>query len=188
LKWEEQAMTDLPPSDEQSSPRSSLLGRLLIAGFMGAVVVAECIFAYLWLPSSAQVAAQMEQMAKEAIVSEELKQAETSDSAVPAVEVALGRFTVTNHRLPSESTFRVEFDLWGTVAEQDQNEFATLFQRNERRFRDQVIVEIRNCEVSELEDPGLGLIKRRILAKSNALLGKPLLRSVIFADYAFVEL
>lgn len=51
-----------------------------------------------------------------------------------------------------------------------------------------MIVEIRNCEVGDLEDAGLGLIKRRFLEKSNALLGKPLLRSVIFADYTFVEL
>ena len=44
------------------------------------------------------------------------------------------------------------------------------------------------AKLSDLEDAGLGLIKRRILEKSNALFGKPLLRSVVFADYTFVEL
>ncbi len=56
------------------------------------------------------------------------------------------------------------------------------------RFRSQVIEEIRDSEISDLEDAGLGLIKRRFLEKSNALIGKPLLRSVVFADYTFVEL
>lgn len=165
-----------------------MVGRLLVAGFMGAVVVAECMFAYLWLPSSSQVAAQVEQMVKEAAVKEELQEAETRGATEVAVEVNLGKFTVTNHRLPSESTFRVEFELWGTVSEKDKQLFADLFARNERRFRDQVIVEIRNCDASDLEDPALGLIKRRILAKSNTLLGKSLVREVIFADYTFVEL
>ena len=44
-----------------------------------------------------------------------------------------------------------------------------------------------NCQIEDLTDPGLGLLKRRILAKSNDLLGKPLLRSVVFSDFSFVE-
>jgi flagellar FliL protein len=31
------------------------------------------------------------------------------------------------------------------------------------------------------------LLKRRILAKSNDLLGKPLLHSIVFSDFSFVE-
>jgi hypothetical protein len=34
------------------------------------------------------------------------------------------------------------------------------------------IAEVRNCDISALEDAGLGLIKRRFLEKRNALLGK----------------
>jgi hypothetical protein len=181
-------MSNAEPVTTAAKPRSSLLSRLFIACFMGGVVVAECMFAYFWLPSATEVAAQVEEIAKEAKESSEASQEGDKEKATPAVEVDLGKFTITNHRLPTETTFRTDFHLYGTVGEEEKEEFAELFARNEHRFRDQVIVEIRNCEVSDLEAPGLDLIKRRFLEKSNALLGKPLLRSVIFADYTFVEL
>ena len=57
----------------------------------------------------------------------------------------------------------------------------------QHRLRDQAIFEIRNCQIDDLTDPGLAVLKRRILAKSTDLLGKPLLRSVVFSDFSFVE-
>ena len=50
-----------------------------------------------------------------------------------------------------------------------------------------MIYEVRNSEIGDLTDPGLALIKRKILGKSNDLLGKPVLTTVVFSDYAFVE-
>ena len=175
------------PTPERKS-KTSMLARFLIAGFMGSVVAAECLFAYFWLPSASEVAAQVEQIAVDAKAAAEENQGKGKEEEEKTVEVDLGQFTITNHLLPTESTIRTDFHLFGTVAEKEQEEFKELYARNEKRFRDQVIVEIRTCEVSDLEDPGLGLIKRRFLETSNALLGKPLLRSVIFADYTFVEL
>lgn len=167
--------------------KTSLFARLLIAAFMGAVVIAECLFAYFWLPSAGEVAAQVEQLATAAEQASGDAPGGQVDAAA-CIEVDLGSFTVTNHRLPTEATFRTDFHLFGTVAEVDADEFKQLFQRHERRFRDLVIMEIRHCDVKDLEDAGLGLIKRRFLEKSNALFGRPVLQSVFFADYTFVEL
>jgi hypothetical protein len=50
-----------------------------------------------------------------------------------------------------------------------------------------VIVTLRSSELGDLTDAGLGLIKRRILEKTNRTLGKPYLRSVIFSDFSFIE-
>jgi hypothetical protein len=50
-----------------------------------------------------------------------------------------------------------------------------------------VIFEIRNSRVEDLVDPGLALLKRKILAKSNELLGQPVLRAVLFSDFSFIE-
>jgi len=55
------------------------------------------------------------------------------------------------------------------------------------RFRDQVLVEVRNSEPADLADPGLALIKRRILEKSNDLFGDPILRSIIFSQFSYIE-
>ncbi len=46
---------------------------------------------------------------------------------------------------------------------------------------------VRNSQITDLSDPGLGLLKRQILAKTNALLGEPLLKEVIFSDFVVVE-
>ncbi len=175
-------------STTESKPRSSLLSRLIIASFMGCVVAAECLFAYFWLPSASEVSAQVEQIAREAQEAAEASQADSAADTTPTVEVDLGKFTITNHQLPNETTFRTDFHLFGTVSEAEKKDFTELFGRNEHRFRDQVIMEIRNCKVSDLEDASLDLIKRRFLEKSNALFGKPVLRSIIFADYTFVQL
>jgi hypothetical protein len=180
-------MSNAEPEPRTSKPGTSLLGRLFIACFMACVVGAECLFAYFWLPSASEVTAQVEQIAEEAKAASE-KEADKADETTPAVEVDLGKFTITNHQLPNETTFRTDFHLFGTVSEAERAEFTELFARNEQRFRDQVIVEIRNCKVTDLEDAGLGLIKRQFLEKSNALFGKPVLRSIIFADYTFVQL
>ena len=130
----------------------------------------------------------MQQLAEKAQNDADINSENQEDQETPTVEVDLGSFTVTNHRVATESTFRTDFHLWGTVAESDLDEFNTIYQRNMNRFRSQVIEEIRESDISDLEAAGLGLIKRRFLEKSNALFGKPLLRSVLFADYTFVEL
>ena len=181
-------MTDSEQQGNETTKSGSLIGRFLIVAFMSGVVMSECLFAYFWLPSAEEVAAQVELVARQAQINPDGSRANKEIQDDLVVEVDLGAFTITNHRLLTESTFRTDFHLWGTVPEEDVNEFNKLFQRNLNRFRNRVIEEIRNSEISDLEDAGLGLIKRRFLEKSNALLGKPLLRSVVFADYTFVEL
>lgn len=179
-------MTDSEQQVNEQKSGGGMLGRLLIVAFMGAVVMSECLFAYFWLPSADEVAARVEAMATKA--KNEKKQGNSEDEAALAVEIDLGAFTITNHRLASESTFRTDFHLWGTVLEEDQKEFAQLFERNKNRFRNLVIEVIQNSERSDLTDPGLGSIKRDLLGKSNALFGKPILKEILFAEYTFVEL
>lgn len=174
------------PQEEQPKRGGSVMGRLLIAVFMGAVIMSECLFAYFWLPSPKQVAARVEQMAEKA--QKKGDQENSEDEEALEVEVDLGGFTLTNHRLATESTFRTDFHLWGTVSEADKETFKQLFKRNKNRFRNLVLEEIQNSERTDLTDPGLGSIKRRILDKSNALFGQPVLREVLFAEYTFVEL
>lgn len=67
------------------------------------------------------------------------------------------------------------------------DEFTRLFEKHKHRLRDQVIVIVRSAELTDFADPSLGLIRRKILEKSNRLLGKPLLEEVIFSDFSLVE-
>ena len=103
------------------------------------------------------------------------------------VEVDLGEYSITVSQPNTSTALRVDFHLYGTVLEGDQTELTSLLDRNVHRFRDQVLYEIRNSESSDLADPGLALIKRRILEKSNALFDSPILRSVVFSQFSYIE-
>lgn len=105
----------------------------------------------------------------------------------PTVEIDLGEYKITSHQSESNITVRIDFKLFGVVLEEEQQLMAKLFERHQHRFRDQVIFEVRNASLNDLADPGLGLIKRRILEKSNRLLGKSVLQSIVFSDFSFVE-
>ena len=170
-----------PPASNKS-----LLGRLIIAAFMGGIVLTECALAYVFIPSADDLVQRAEENAKEEM-KKDSDEAVAAKDTKPVVEIELGRFGVTAHQPQSSTTLRVDFTLVGTVLEGEENDFQDLLARNQHRFRDMVIVEIRNSEVADLTDPGLGLIKRRILEKSNALFGRPILRSVFFSDYTYLD-
>ncbi len=165
----------------------SLGSKLMIVGFMSIVVLVEVVAAYCLIPSADQVAQlAKDKMAKElpAVLagSEEQKKEKN-----PVMEIDLGQYSVTASQSDSSVALRIDFHLYGTVVENDASETTSLFERNTHRFRDQVLYEIRNADLTDLNDPGLGLIKRRILEKSNALFGKPVLRAVVFSDFSFIE-
>jgi len=71
--------------------------------------------------------------------------------------------------------------------EEDASKFGKLLKKNKHRFRDTVIVTVRNSSPADLSDPALGLIKRQILAKTNSLLGEPMLKEVIFSEFSVVQ-
>ncbi|NUQ61005.1 MAG: hypothetical protein HUU20_00845 [Pirellulales bacterium] len=168
---------------------SSLIGKLMIVLFLTAVILAECVVAYLYLPSVEQTAA----LAGTAAAAEPKKEAashETEESEgepTEQLEVDLEEFTVTAFQPASNTTLRIDFHLYGTVATKDQAEFQHEMEKNVHRFREQVIVIVRSAELTDLTDAGLGLIKRKILEKTNRILGKPLLKSVIVSDFSFIE-
>jgi hypothetical protein len=112
---------------------------------------------------------------------------ESGEHAAHEVEVELGKFNVVIHQPAANLTMRVNFHLIGTLPADASKEFEELLHHNEHRLRDQVIFEIRNSRVEDLTDPGLALLKRKILAKSNELLGKPILHTVLFSDFSYIE-
>ena len=166
-----------------------MTGKLIICGFMAIVVAVECLLAFLFIPSAEEVAALAEEkMTKKlpaTVAQDELVIQDEQDAA--AVEVELGEYTITVAQANSNLSLRVDFQLYGTVLEKEKAELSAAMERNKHRFRDQILFEIRNSDVEDLSDPALGLIKRRILEKSNALLGKPLLQSIVFSQFSYIE-
>ena len=182
---EQHAIDDLAPPGKSRSPMAYKIGLLL---FVVAVVAVECLIAYLWLPSASDAAALSGEMIEgQASLAAIAEDQQDQEELVEELEIDLGEFNVTAFQPISNTTLRIDFHLFATVAVADFNEIVRLHEENEHRFREQVIVTIRSADITDLTDAGLGLIKRKILEKSNRLLGKPLLRTIVFSDYSFVE-
>jgi len=190
--------------EEASPPKSkgNLLGKLKLAAFVLGLVAAEAIAAYFLLPGSSsagtvdpeklvnsnepQAAAQ-----GKAVDVPETKMDPTANLGVPGtgdeVEVDLGNFSVTSFQPATQTTLRIDFHLWGTVGAKQSEEFMDQWNKNMNRLRDQILVIVRSAELTDLTDAGLGLIKRKILEKTNHALGKPYLRTVVFSEFSFIE-
>ena len=108
-------------------------------------------------------------------------------TAAANVEVDLKEYSVTIYQPASNSTLRIDFKLTGVVAAENKKEFDHLFELNQARFREQVMVAVRSAEMADLTDPSLGLIKRTILEKARHILGKPLLQELVISDYSSLE-
>ncbi len=188
---------DVAPTPEQNAPeaaaasagRGSLLSKLAVLAFVLGIVVVECLVAYLVIPSPTQTAAMAGVVPSQEVELDPLLPAEKEGEGVAEeqVEVDLGEFDVVSFQPASNTTLRIDFHLYGTIHPDDQEKFDLAWGENTHRVRDQVIVTVRGCELTELTDAGLGLIKRKILEKINRTLGKPLLQSIIFSEFSFIE-
>ena len=168
---------------------SSPFGKLAILLMVGMVVVLECAVAYFLIPSRGETAvmAGIEMPSNEPSAATAEEPPEEQPETPTQVEVDLGEFAVTSYQPVTNTTLRIDFHLYGTVGVENEKDLLARLERNNHRFRDEVIVTVRSSEITDLTDAGLGLIKRKILEKSNALLGKQYLKSIIFSDFSFIE-
>ncbi|MGI8977794.1 MAG: flagellar basal body-associated FliL family protein [Pirellulaceae bacterium] len=175
-----------------------MLKPILIAVFISVVILGECAVAYLLIPSTSDLEGWAKKKQAEHATADEhatpgehgqegKEEHQNEHSAEHDAEVELGKFNVIVHKPVENLTMRINFHLIGTVPEKEHLEFEELYTKCEHRLRDQIIFEIRKSDVADLSDPGLALLKRKILAKSNELLGKPMLRTIVFSDFAFIE-
>jgi hypothetical protein len=167
--------------------RKSMLGKLLVLGLVLVVVAVECIVAYLCIPTASSTAVAASNAAKPPADHKKGETEPGENEGDATVEVDLKEYSVTIYQPASNSTLRIDFHLFGSVAKEDEKDFKHLFEENQARFREQVVVTVRSAEMADLADPSLGLIKRTILGKAKTILGRPLLKEVIVSDYSSLE-
>jgi flagellar FliL protein len=102
-------------------------------------------------------------------------------------EVKLGSFHVVSFNPKTGTSLSIDFELFGAVLADEEAEFSHLFTAHEKRISEQITIAVRGMEAADLTDPGLGLIKRIILEKTNRALGKPLIREAIISEFSFME-
>jgi hypothetical protein len=172
---------------EITDEQSGMFNKLKIPLFITAVIVVECGVAIWLFPPAADSSALAEPVSQALPEAAPPEETESEKESVAQSEVDLGAFSVTSFQPSSNSTLRIDFHLYGIVNTPEKEVFLTLLEENQHRFRDQIIITIRSAEIADLSDAGLGLLKRKILEKTNRILGKPLLRSVIFSEFLFIE-
>jgi flagellar basal body-associated protein FliL len=165
------------------APRRPLMRWLSMLLFIGVVITLECGLAWWFFPQAASDAGGEEP----APVTTAAVVAPKEPDVGPLVEVDLQEFSVTSFQPVANTTWRVRFHLYGVVSEQELPAFQRAYAKNQNRIRDQILEIVRSSDVSDFADAALGLIKRKISAKVNELLGQPLLRGVVFSDFDFYE-
>ncbi|MDY0167550.1 MAG: hypothetical protein RBS80_13470 [Thermoguttaceae bacterium] len=176
--------------EQQASSQKGIGGKIKAVAFIAFVIAIECAVAYFYIPDSAQTAAIAGATLGIDPETGEIPADEPDESAqvkVDQVEVPLGEYSVTTFQPVSNTTLRIDFQLYGTIATKDEIEFFRRMEENRHRFREQVIVTIRTADITDFTEAQLGLVRRRVLERSNRILGAPLLRGVIFSDFSFIE-
>jgi hypothetical protein len=187
----------LPSDDPQAVDQfaaaggPSLFAKTRVLLFVTLVIAAECFLAWLYLPSVSKTAAMAgaamgADSPTEALTNQDESQNAENELANWA-EVDLGEFSVVAYQPVSGTTLRIDFHLWGMVDQKDHDDFLALMEDRLHRFREQIQFTIRSAEITDLTDPNLGLIKRKTLERTNKILGKSLLRVVIFDDFSLIE-
>lgn len=163
--------------------------------FISVIVLLQIAAASVLIPSAEETAAIATQLATTDLddteSEESVEDAVTEDEQLLATgemtEVDLGTFHSLSHNLKTGSKTNVDFRLFGTVLADEEGEFFDLFAANEHRIREQVHITVRGADLADFADPTLGLLKRRILEKTNRALGKPLLHETVLSDFSFEE-
>lgn len=184
-----------------ATKKSGWFWKIVVLGLILAVIGAECLFAFVYVTMATEKSSHADDAAApakppkhEASAADAHKkehgQASEHGEATAAGEeheIDMGEYSLTAFQPAANTTLLINFHLYGTIAGEDLGFFEASYEGNKHRIRDQVLTTIRSAEIADLTDPGLGLIKRQILEKTNRTLGKPILQGIVFSDFVAVE-
>ncbi len=169
--------------------QGGIFAMVRIGVFLTVLIAVECVIAIIVIPSAEETAAMAKILigGDGSIVLPEEDEGIEGGEEDPTVEVFLGEFHVSVFQPLSNTTVRIDFELYGTVLADKQTAFDERFIENQHRLREQVIVTLRSTDMADLADAGLGLIKRKILETTNRTLGKAIVKEVVFSDFSYIE-
>ncbi|HET6881335.1 MAG TPA: flagellar basal body-associated FliL family protein [Pirellulales bacterium] len=188
------------PEAAPAGQKSGWFWKVVVLGLILAVIGAECLFAFVYVTMATDKAgtadaaapakpAKHEASHEHAAEGQHGKSGEHGETGMVGEEqeIDMGEYSLTAFQAASNTTLLINFHLYGTIAGEEAEYFVASYEGNKHRIRDQVLTTIRSAELADLTDPGLGLIKRQILEKTNRALGKPILQGIVFSDFVAVE-
>ena len=161
---------------------------LLILITVTAVVLAEVLVGFMLLPSPKKVQADVEKAVEK--TTQKAGEVPYKTAVVNAiqsekqVEMTLGEpFNITEGDV-ANIPFRLSVSFSVLVNKSDEDEFKKRYEANKSRIRNAVLVILRSSKQAEITDPTLGLIRNKIMVKTNEILGAPLVKEVLYTDIA----
>ncbi len=191
-----------PPVVEAGAPApAGVLSKLNVLLFLVAVIIGECVVAWLFVPSAADVASAAGAKPGEKKDAGKGAQAAAGEKTPTAditidedefydtdlKEVDLDTFSMTKEDITTGAIWRIDFHLFGVVHEKDVAELTARLESNKQRARECVETIFRESDEADITDARLALIKRKILAKLNEILGKSLLRGIVCGSYSYFQ-
>lgn len=104
-----------------------------------------------------------------------------------AVEFELGAFITKNYQPLQDVTTRLIFTAHASVSSDRSEEFNRKLQNRRNRVRDQVLVAARLTTMSELQDPDLRLLRRRILLRLRHSLPDLPIEEILLSEFQFFQ-
>lgn len=177
---------------EEDAPRKKrpIVTLIKAVAVLSVLVVVEVVTAALVIPSPQETETLARELAAARHGSELRASGASGYSAEleteDVVEMEIGQFSITRYNVDADTTINVDFEVFVTVLAEDEQLLTELFEANRNRVREQVNLTVQAATLADLNDRGLGLIKRQILEKINRVLGRPLVREVLLTRFNFV--
>ncbi len=175
-------------ADPVPEKKSGLFGKIKILVVVVLVLAVECVLAYFFLPSEDETLAMARERQKmkqlDSLPDVALDELENPEDTI---EIDLGDHRITLSQPQRNTTLQINFHLHAIVGKERQEEMTEALEKHRNAVAEQVLVIIRSADLNELHEPGLGLIKRKILDKVNRILGKPLVTELLVTQFSFLE-
>jgi len=178
--------------DSPATRGPGIIGLIKALAFITIIVIVEVVAASMFIPT----AYETEKLAREIVSASNGDETASNvgESTVldgqldtPMSEVLIGTYNVTRFNPETGTTLTIDVEIHGAVLAEEEDDFLQRFEKNKGRVGEQVIMTFHSAEGTDLTEAGLGLIKRKILEKTNRALGKPLVRELLFSKFNFVE-
>lgn len=162
---------------------SGMMGKVIIGAIVSVVILVETVVAFMIMPDASTVRTQAEADLKKA-VDEKKEDADipTGADKGPDAELEIGSFSLLLHDAASDTNLQVTCKIFCTVSESDKGDAEKLLANNKNRIRERITIQFRQSDLNDFKESDLGLLKLKILEKTNQILGKNLIKEILITD------
>ncbi len=175
----EPAIPDMDAGEGQATSKKRFkisAKMLIIAGVVAVAMAGSWMLVEMLLAPSAASEEEFEEPDEHA--------AHTHGSTDDQEEILVGEFSTTNDYASAGESIHLRFKLYATVVKTEAAEIKESVETvHNARIRAAVIEVCRGASLDDLEDPELGVMRRKIRERINRMLGRTAVSEIYITDY-----